>query len=195
MAEYKQARIKKQQLLVDAFWTLFEKNNFELTMSVQEIVTLAGTNRSTFYFYFDGVHEVLDEIIEKLKEKFVDIFSSSLRREGNYKEFYKELYTLFKKYSKYLVPLVCDSRHPEFAKWYRTNQRENFKEDIGLAKYRMDKRKNQIINIALSGIIEEQVQTFGYENLSIEESFDLEYGMLSSGLLSTLRERFDIIAS
>ena len=194
MAEYKNARIKKQQQIVDAFWTLYKKYNYQLDMSVKEITDLAKTNRSTFYFYFDGIHEILNSLIEKLKEKFVEVFSSNLRREGKYKEFYNELAALFRKYSNFLVPLVCESRHPEFAKWYRDNQRENFKEDIGLSKYRTDKRKNQIINIALSGIIEEQVQTFGFANLSIDESFELEYGMLQTGLLDTLKTNFGIVS-
>ena len=70
-----------------------------------------------------------------------------------------------------------------------------FKDDIGLDRYRTDKRKNQIINIALSGIIEEQVQTFGYGELSIDESFELEYGVLRKGLLETLKNTFNIVAN
>ena len=69
-----------------------------------------------------------------------------------------------------------------------------FKDDIGLDHYRTDKRKNQIINVALSGIIEEQVQTFGYGELSVDESFDLEFGLLNGGLFNTLKEKFNIIA-
>ena len=192
MAEYKNARIKTKTQIIEAFWTLYERNNYQNIMDVKEVTSLAKINRSTFYFYYQGTHEILDEIIYNLKAEFLSVFSSPLRKEKNYKAFYGELSVLFCKYKKYLVPLVCDSRHPEFAKWYRDNQREIFKEDIGLAHFRTDKRKNEIINIALSGIIEEQVQTFGYGGLSIEESFDLEYGMLNEGLFNTLKKRFNI---
>ncbi len=194
MAIYKNARTKKKQQIIDAFWTLYKKNNFENVMDVKEITALAKINRSTFYYYYQGTHEILDEIIATLKTAFVAIFSSPLRRNGDYKEFYRELNDLFRTYKEYLVPLVCESRHPGFAKWYRDNQREMFKDDIGLDHYRTDKRKNQIINIALSGIIEEQVQTFGYGELSIDESFDLEFGLLNGGLFNTLKEKFNIIA-
>ena len=195
MAIYKNARTKKKQQIIDAFWTLYKKNNYENVMDVKEITALAKINRSTFYYYYQGTHEILDEIIATLKTAFVAIFSSPLRKNGDYKEFYKELNNLFRTYKEYLVPLVCESRHPEFAKWYRYNQREMFKDDIGLDRFRTDKRKNQIINIALSGIIEEQVQTFGYGELSIDESFELEYGILRNGLLETLRNTFHIVAS
>lgn len=195
MAIYKNARIKKKQQIIDAFWALYKKNNFENVMDVKEIISLAKINRSTFYYYYQGTHEVLDEIIATLKSAFVSVFSSPIRKSGDFKAFYKELADLFHDYKEYLVPLVCESRHPEFAKWYRNNQRENFKEDIGLDRFRTDKRKNQIINIALSGIIEEQVQTFGYGELSIDESFDLEYGLLQNGLFETLADRFHITVS
>ena len=195
MAIYKNARTKKKQQIIDAFWTLYKKNNFENVMDVKEITALAKINRSTFYYYYQGTHEILDEIIATLKTAFVAIFSSSSRKSGDYKGFYKELNDLFHTYKEYLVPLVCESRHPGFAKWYRDNQREKFKDDIGLDRYRTDKRKNQIINIALSGIIEEQVQTFGYGELSIDESFELEYGVLSKGLLETLKNTFNIVAN
>ena len=102
------------------------------------------------------------------------------------------MYEHFKTRKKFFVPLVCESRHPKFALWYRNNQREMFKEDIGLAHYRTEKKKNKIIDIALSGIIEEQIQTFGYGELSIDDSFYLEYGTLQSGLLATLKKRFGI---
>ena len=67
-----------------------------------------------------------------------------------------------------------------------------FKEDIGLAHYHLDKKKNKIIDIALAGIIEAQIQTFGYGELTIDDSFYLELGTLQNGLLTTLEKRFDI---
>ena len=44
----------------------------------------------------------------------------------------------------------------------------------------------------LAGIIEEQIQTFGYGELTIDDSFYLELGTLQNGLLTRLEKRFDI---
>ena len=52
MAIYKNARTKKKQQIIDAFWTLYKKNNFENVMDVKEITALAKINRSTFYYYY-----------------------------------------------------------------------------------------------------------------------------------------------
>jgi len=161
-------------------------------MSVKEITDQTQINRSTFYFYYNHSGKILDELIDWLKSEIIDIYSSRTRHEGNFINFYKELYDYFKLRREYLFPLVCGSRHPEFVLWYRNNQKEMFKEDIGLHHYRLNKEKNKIIDIALSGIIEEQIQTFGYGELSIEDSYYLEFGTLHDGLLKALNDHFGI---
>ena len=192
MKEYKNARNNMREKIREAFWLLYKRYNYQNVMSIREIIDIAKINRSTFYFYYDHTGEVLDELISWLKDEIVDIYSSRTRRDGDFNGFYKEMYEHFKTRKKFFVPLVCESRHPEFALWYRNNHREMFKEDIKLAHYRTDKKNNKIIDIALSGIIEEQIQTFGYGELSIDDSFYLEYGTLQSGLLATLKKRFGI---
>ena len=192
MGFYQHARNETIEEIRNAFWKLYQKYHYQNVMSIKEITSLAHINRSTFYFYYHNTGEVLDEMISWLKSEIVDIYSSTTRSEGNFNDFYKEMYMHFKTRKEYLVPLVCESRHPEFALWYRNNQRERFKEDIGLDHYRTDKSKNKIIDISLSGIIEEQIQTFGYGGLTIDESFYLEYGMLQKGLIKTLAEQFSI---
>ena len=194
MKKYKKARNNMREKLREAFWSLYKRNNFQNIASIKEITDSAKVNRSTFYFYYNHTGEVLDELIALLKDEIVDIYSSRTRKDGDFNNFYKEMYEYFKTRKDFLVPLVCESRHPEFALWYRNNQREMFKEDIGLAHYRTDKQKNKIIDIALSGIIEEQIQTFGYGKLSIDDSFYLEYGTLQNGLIDTLKSRFNICA-
>ena len=194
MSEYINARQKKKETIRNAFWKLYKKYNFQNIMTVKEIIDEAKIHRTTFYFYYQNTTDILDELIDWLKEEIIDIYSSRLRADGNFNEFYKEMYGYFKTRKEYLVPLVCESRHPEFALWYRNNQREMFKEDIGLASYHTDKDKNKIIDIALSGIVEEQIQTFGYGELSIDDSFYLELGTLQYGLIKTLQDRFKIEA-
>ena len=192
MKQYRRAREEMKEKIRAAFWTLYQKDGYQNVMSVKALTDLAKVNRSTFYFYYQHTGEILDELISWLKDEIVEIYSSGKRRNGDFNEFYKEMYEYFRRRKKYLVPLVCESRHPDFPLWYRNNQREMFKEDVGLARYRTDKKKNKIIDISLAGIIEEQIQTFAYGELSIDESFKLEYGMLQKGLLKTLSENFSI---
>ena len=192
MKQYEKARNEMKERIRKAFWTLYKKYNYQNIMNVKEVTELANVNRSTFYFYYQHTGEILNELIEWLKDEIVTIYSSRKRQDGDFNDFYKEMYEHFKLRKKYLVPLVCESRHPEFALWYRNNQREMLKEDIGLSHYRTDSKKNKIINIALTGIVEEQIQTFGYGELSIDDSFYLEYGTLNDGLLKTLESRFSI---
>lgn len=192
MKQYEKARHEMKERIRSAFWKLYKNYNYQNMMNVKEVTDLANVNRSTFYFYYNHTGEILDELINWLKDEIVMIYSSRSRCNGNFNIFYQEMHEHFLKRKKYLIPLVCESRHPEFALWYRNNQREMLKEDIGLSHYRTDSKKNKIINIALTGIIEEQIQTFGYGELSIDDSFYLENGTLKDGLLKTLESRFSI---
>ena len=194
MSQYVNARKRKKEEIKDAFWKLYVKYNYQNNMTVKQIIDTANINRSTFYFYYQNTTAILDDIIATLKEEIIDIYASPLRKDGNFDQFYQQMYEYFKTRKEYLIPLVCESRHPEFALWYRNNQREKFKDDVGLGSYRLDKEKNRIIDIALSGIIEEQIQTFGHGDISIEDSFNLEYGTLQQGLISTLNDKFGITA-
>lgn len=47
--------------LMDAFWDLYSKEGIG-KVSVREIVSKAGYNRSTFYEYFTDVYDVLEQI-------------------------------------------------------------------------------------------------------------------------------------
>lgn len=47
--------------LMDAFWDLYSKKGIG-KVSVREIVSKAGYNRSTFYEYFTDVYDVLEQI-------------------------------------------------------------------------------------------------------------------------------------
>lgn len=192
MPTYYKKRNKTKQQITDAFWKLYVHYNYQNIMNIQEITAAAKVNRSTFYYYYQNTADILEELIEKLKDQFTKIFSSTARQEHRYLDFYAELSDLFRQQSIYLIPLVCESHHPEFAKWYRDNQLENFKQDLGLSHYRNDPEKNKLINIALLGLVEEQIQTFGYNNISIEQSFALEYGIMNKGLFKTLLDDFKI---
>ena len=192
MAYYEKARNETKKQIQNAFWHYYQKYNYQNSISIKELTSYAGINRSTFYFYYHNTAEVLEDLISWLKSEIVDIYASQTRYEGDFNSFYKEMYAHFRKRKEYLIPLVCESRHPEFALWYRNNQRERFKEDVGLHHYRTDPLKNRIIDISLSGIIEEQIQTFAYGILTVDESFYLEYGMLQKGLIKTLADQFAI---
>ena len=51
-------------------------------ITVTDICTMTGMNRSTFYANFTDIYDLADKIRDKLETEFVEVF----RAEGNYHE-------------------------------------------------------------------------------------------------------------
>lgn len=45
----------------DAFWQLYQERPIE-DIGIKEIVALAGCNRTTFYYHYKNIHDVLEDI-------------------------------------------------------------------------------------------------------------------------------------
>ena len=45
----------------EAFWQLYQERPIE-DIGIKEIVALAGCNRTTFYYHYKNIHELLDDI-------------------------------------------------------------------------------------------------------------------------------------
>ena len=48
-----------------AFWKLYKRNSVE-KISVSELCRVAGYNRTTFYVYYDNIHDLLHRCIEEM---------------------------------------------------------------------------------------------------------------------------------
>ena len=93
-----------RQTLIDSFCQLLYTKPIN-KISVQELATLAGYNRCTFYQYFKDIYE-LEEYIENdvLDYLKAHMGASSLTREAGT----KELFHLLKNKGTYLKPLLGD---------------------------------------------------------------------------------------
>ena len=58
----------------EAFLSLIEVKDFEY-ITVKEICSKAGVNRSTFYLHYETVADLLEESIQYMHRKFIDTFS------------------------------------------------------------------------------------------------------------------------
>ena len=58
----------------EAFLSLIEVKDFEY-ITVKEICSKAGVNRSTFYLHYETVADLLEETTQYMHRKFIDTFS------------------------------------------------------------------------------------------------------------------------
>lgn len=63
-------------LFDEALLYLLEKKDIEY-ITVSEICTKAGVNRSTFYLHYESINDLIEETLEYINKKFNDYFNKS----------------------------------------------------------------------------------------------------------------------
>ena len=61
----------------EALLILLENKEFEF-ITVKEICTKAGVNRSTFYLHYESIEDLLIETIENITKKFYETFNNEI---------------------------------------------------------------------------------------------------------------------
>lgn len=59
-----------------AFLSILEKKDLEF-ITVKEICSLAGVNRSTFYLHYETIADLLNESVEYINSRFLDYFDKN----------------------------------------------------------------------------------------------------------------------
>lgn len=101
--------ITKQKLL-DSFWKIYSEKNID-KITIREIVTEAGYNRSTFYEYFTDIYDLLNQfedlLINDIKENISNNFS-------NDKYMINQIAKLYDSKGKYISTLVLKNGNVKF---------------------------------------------------------------------------------
>ena len=83
MSQYKEARERTKTKIEDAYWDLMMNNE---RITVKKIIEKAGIHKSTFYFYYEWVDDVLEEIKTRMMNLLVSTIESKNRDEGNFQQ-------------------------------------------------------------------------------------------------------------
>ena len=95
-----------KQNIMTAFWNLYTENRIE-KITVTQICTHAGYNRSTFYKYFLDVYDVLDKIEEQIiTPEMLEKSVVSYLLLDNKKLAFENIIQLFEKSSGYIPVLL-----------------------------------------------------------------------------------------
>jgi len=104
-----------RQNLIDAFWLLYSKKKIE-KITVKEVCTLSGYNRSTFYVYFKDVYEILEEIENQTitANDFTDSVLKQILYGNERKDILGHVLQLFENNKTYLPVLLSENGDPFF---------------------------------------------------------------------------------
>ena len=189
MSQYLEAREKTIQKIEQAYFGLYIK---EKKITVSEICKIAGIHRSTFYFYFEWVDDVLNGIKDRLYKKLTDIIDGENRQKGDFRQIQINLRAMFKEERYYLIPLVLEQRGGKFAIQYRELIKERFAEDLGIDYKTGNEVKNDVANCVLSGMIEIMLYELSSEIIPQEFTYIIGRGIIDKGVLKTLKDDLNI---
>jgi len=189
MSQYKDAREKTKSKIRDAYWDLYIKNE---KITVQKIIEIAKIHKSTFYFYYEWVDDVLIEIKNKMMDLLIDVVDSENRKKQEFYIIQSNLRKMFHENRKYLVPLVLGQKGGDFAVKYREYLKEKFAEDLGLDYKTGNDVKNDVANCILSGMIEIMLYEISSEIIPEEFTFKIGYGIINKGVAKTLNDDLNI---
>jgi AcrR family transcriptional regulator len=117
-----------RQNLIDAFWEMYSNKRIE-KITIKEITTKAGYNRSTFYEYFTDVYDLLDQVESQLITKLQELPLRQLSSEGVAFPL-ETLVTMYADYSKYFVVLLGDHGDPSFQRKIKESFKPMIKEKL-----------------------------------------------------------------
>ncbi|GKU24445.1 TetR/AcrR family transcriptional regulator [Clostridium folliculivorans] len=178
-----------QRNFQDAFWLLYEKNSID-KITVKDICSLAGYDRSTFYRYYADVYDILHELENQILDE-VDEFVVHLVEQANNFDASQALQAIlgtFARLNKYIIVLLGPHGDTEFIRkivenlkpiwikyFFRTNQYTAAEVDFLMEYY-------------ISGLISMYQKWFCDNNgVSIERIIQLSYQTLPD---ATIFENF-----
>ena len=189
MSQYKEARERMKTKIEDAYWDLMMNNE---RITVKKIIEKAGIHKSTFYFYYEWVDDVLAEIKTRMMNLLVSTIESKNRDQGNFQQVMIEMRKMFQENRKYLIPLVLEQRGGAFAVNYREFIKERFAEDIGLDYKTGNNVKNDVANCVLAGLVEIMLYELSSEIIPDEFTYKIGDGIIKKGIALTLNEDLNI---
>ncbi|MBR6332352.1 MAG: TetR/AcrR family transcriptional regulator [Dehalococcoidales bacterium] len=189
MSQYKEARERTKAKIEDAYWDLMISNE---RITVKKIIEKAGVHKSTFYFYYEWIDDVLTGIKDRMMKVLVSTIESKNRDIGDFKQVMIEMRKMFQENRKYLVPLVLEQRGGDFAVNYREYIKEHFAEDIGLDYKTGNGVKNDVANCVLAGLVEMMLYELSSEIIPDEFTYKIGDGIIKKGVALTLIEDLNI---
>ncbi len=174
-----------KQNLLDAFWELYCTKRIE-KITIKEITTRAGYNRSTFYEYFTDVYDVLEQLENTLIAKLQELPLQQLSSPDDPFPF-EALVSMYSHHSKYLVVLLGDHGDPAFQGRVKASMKPMIKATLVARGAKDDFELDYTLEYALSAMIGILSYWFNQENPpSIEKLMELLTDLSSEGVMRKL---------
>ena len=191
MAEYHDARARTRKKIQDAYWSFYERGE-ENKCTVGDVCSSAGIYRTTFYYHYKSLDEVLESIKNEQMTKIKDLFAKTDRKNIDYTEFIPGFQRLFDENERYLVPLVLEYRDYSYAMEYRFFLKERMLEDLKISYNGNDPAVESVIDVMTSGLNDMFLRSLHSHSVTLEQANAISYGIVTVGLRTVLEEYFGV---
>lgn len=191
MGTYENARKATRKRIRDEFWNIY-RNSKSKKITVEQVANAAAVHRSTFYFHYKDIYEILEETEAELMQDLEDIHIPDLFTENKLDQIAFQFYHLYSLKRDYLHTLVIDQKRPEFAIRYRKKMQEKLYTVIMTAQKEYTPLQQKVIDIVVAQIVETLLYCADDTSITYQEMLQIIKGFGLKGYYHTMAENFDI---
>lgn len=174
-----------RQNLIEAFWSLYCQKKIE-NITIQDIATKAGYNRSTFYEYFVDIYEVLyqleDSFLGYMKTQVLNSLEDGLKD-----DIIQKVADAFESKGEYLNVLLGENGDPNFTRRLKAIMRPALMNAFGLPEN--DIHTSYIFEFAMSAILASITHWYhNNKNVPSNEMVRLVRSMLTYGVAPEIQK-------
>ena len=191
MGVYENKRRETRERIMREFWGLYLERPVG-RITVQQVADAAGVHRSTVYFHFHDVYEILEAIEGPLLARVEAIDSALGETTEGLAEVGRALFEEYRESRGHLRVLVTERRDPDFAERYRAALARMM---VGLAREPSEgdtATQRAVVRIAASAVAEAFLRCADDEAMTYEGTVRLLQGLMSKGLYATLAGDFGV---
>lgn len=192
MNKYESMRAQTRATIRSAFWQLYTQKEIG-RITVNDVISACGVNRSTFYRYYSDLYQILEEIEQELLQKTDCLSTVGAVSYNDMDVFLKHAYDLYQEDREYLHHLVRKQRDSFFSEKYRKAIQDKlpvvFMRDGSHVTDRDLETTMEIINY---GVVDIFIHWADDDRLSYEKLKELFHGVSAEGIYPTLLRVYHI---
>lgn len=192
MGIYENARLQTKNRIKSTFWEAYKIMPLS-KITVRYLSEACHIHRSTFYFHYQDVYAILEEIEAELLDK-LSIFERKVIDDNMSLEIFSQLLEeVFQNDLDYLKYLVHQRRDFEFSETYGDVIKRQLLNLLSHSSQAIPSMKEAyLIDLSLNAIIFTLIQGLTDQTLTQAELHKLISGLSLKGIQTTLQEDFDI---
>lgn len=191
MSTYEKARLETKNRIIQGFWKLYKQKPIH-KITIQNVADVSKVHRSTVYFHFQDVYQILECIEADLLSNLGNIDCHTGETEYGLKSSGQTLFNEYRNHKEYLSILVKEKRDYSFAIKYREAM-TSLMLNLAQNPNTINSSKNQkLLEITANTVVDIFLQCADDECLSFDDTQKLLNGYMRLGFYKTLDEQFHV---